>query len=120
YLFDTDLHDTELSEETSLAESWEWNEDQTELTAHLRQGVKFHNGDEMTAEDVAFGLERLEDPETRMPYAHLVHEPLQNVEIVDDYTLVLTIDEPNLEFQLTLSPIAGGSEGYVIPKAYFE
>lgn len=38
-----------------LAESWEISEDSTEYTWHLRQGVKFHNGQEMTAEDAAAG-----------------------------------------------------------------
>lgn len=38
-----------------LAESWEISEDSTEYTWHLRQGVKFHNGQELTAEDAAAG-----------------------------------------------------------------
>src|SRR5689334_25181954 len=35
-----------------LATNWEWNEDGTELTFKLRQGVKFHNGEPFTARDV--------------------------------------------------------------------
>lgn len=41
-----------------LAEKWEFNEDSTEVTFYLREGVKFHNGDVMTADDVYFSLQR--------------------------------------------------------------
>ena len=41
-----------------LAEKWEFNDDSTEVTFYLREGVKFHNGDVMTAEDVVFSLKR--------------------------------------------------------------
>ena len=39
-----------------LAESWEYNDDQTELTFHLRQGVTFHNGEPFNAEAVKTNL----------------------------------------------------------------
>ena len=42
----------------ALAESWEFSADNTEITFKLRENVKFHNGDTMTAEDVAFSLNR--------------------------------------------------------------
>ena len=41
-----------------LAESWEFSADNLQLTFKIREGVKFHNGDTMTAEDVAFSLNR--------------------------------------------------------------
>ena len=41
-----------------LAESWEYNDDQTELTFHLRQGVTFHNGEPFNAEAVKTNLEQ--------------------------------------------------------------
>lgn len=119
-LFDTDLTDTELSEETGLAESWEWSEDGTSLHVKLREGVLFHNGDEMTAQDVAFSLERLADPENIQPYAGVILDVLDDVEVINDYELTLHLNEPSLDFQLVLSPLGGGAEGYVVPKAYFE
>ena len=39
-----------------LAESWSWNPDKTKLTFKLRQGVKFHAGEALVAEDVAFSI----------------------------------------------------------------
>ncbi|MDR1965637.1 MAG: ABC transporter substrate-binding protein [Synergistaceae bacterium] len=41
-----------------LAERWEFSADNTEVTFYLRKGVKFHNGDAMTADDVYFSLQR--------------------------------------------------------------
>jgi len=43
----------------SLAEKWEVSEDGKAITFHLRKGVKFHNGEELTAEDIQYSLKRL-------------------------------------------------------------
>lgn len=60
----------------SLAENWEANEDGTEWTFNLRQGIKFHNGKEMTSRDVKFTFDRLRDPDigaaTVTTYANIV------------------------------------------------
>jgi peptide/nickel transport system substrate-binding protein len=48
--------------EPSLAESWDISNDNTTYTFHLRQGVTWHNGEEFTAEDVAFTYGVLADP----------------------------------------------------------
>ena len=44
-----------------LASSWEFNEDLTEITFHLEEGVKFSDGSDFTADDVLFNLERAMD-----------------------------------------------------------
>ncbi|MCI4186800.1 ABC transporter substrate-binding protein [Dickeya dianthicola] len=50
-----DLQDPNLSLKAGLAKEWKWINDKT-LELKLREGVKFHNGDTMTAEDVAFSF----------------------------------------------------------------
>ncbi|CAN5515052.1 ABC transporter substrate-binding protein [soil metagenome] len=51
-------YDAEYGIAPELAESWEISEDQLTHTFHLRQGVLFHNGEEMTSADVVASLER--------------------------------------------------------------
>ncbi|MUV37244.1 Dipeptide-binding protein DppE [Lentibacillus sp. JNUCC-1] len=46
-----------------LAEDWTINDDQTEITFNIREGVKWHDGEEFTAEDVVFTYQTLMDPE---------------------------------------------------------
>jgi ABC-type transport system substrate-binding protein len=77
-----------------LAESWEQSEDGLTWTFNLRQGVKFHNGREMTAEDVKWSFDRLIDPETGAGNAANVGPPGTVVEVVDDYTVSITHPEP--------------------------
>jgi peptide/nickel transport system substrate-binding protein len=52
-----------------LAESWESNDTGTEWTFHVRQGVKFHDGSPLTADDVVYTFRRLLDPATASPAA---------------------------------------------------
>jgi len=78
--------------EPCLAESWE-NPDPLTWIFHLRQGVKFHNGEELTAEDVKFSMDRVLDPETASSY-RTFFEPIVEVNIIDDYTVEFKMDKP--------------------------
>ena len=49
-----------------LAESWE-NPDARTWVFHLKKGVKFHNGEELTSGDVKYSIERVLDPKMRPP-----------------------------------------------------
>ncbi|MBC8537024.1 ABC transporter substrate-binding protein [Feifania hominis] len=70
-----------------LAESWTYNDDQTEITFTLREGVKFHNGETMTADDVVFSFQRaLESKSTaRMTGA------IESVEKIDDTHVLMKL-----------------------------
>ncbi len=73
-----------------LAESWENPDDQT-WVFHLKEGVKFHNGQELTAEDVKYTYETILDEEFGAPL-RAFYTPIQEIEVIDDYTVQFTLD----------------------------
>ncbi len=82
----------DLTLEPMLATSWETNDDGTEWTFNLREGVKFVDGKEFTAEDVIFTFKRLFEKES--PLASVMAEP-SNIVAVDDHTVRFEFSEPN-------------------------
>jgi peptide/nickel transport system substrate-binding protein len=86
--------DDDLNLQPGLAESWEQSEDGKTWTFHLRQGVKFHNGREMTADDVKWSFERLIDPATGAGNAGRVGPPETKIEVIDPITVAITHPEP--------------------------
>jgi len=84
-----------------LAESWEVSEDGKVWTFKIREGVKFHDGEPLTAEDIAFTYKFYQSHED-FPYMPVYTEYFESVEATDDHTLVITLTEPipNMESQL--------------------
>ena len=81
----------DLEIEPSLAESWEILEP-TRWRFHLRKGVKFHNGNDFTAEDVAFSVDRVRSEGSDLT----TYVPADaKVEIVDDHTVDFVLSGPN-------------------------
>lgn len=72
--------------EYSLLESWEFNEDATSITLHLRKGVLFYNENELTAEDVKYNFDWILDPANRSPVRNELG-PVTAVEVITPYTL---------------------------------
>ena len=66
-----------------LAASWESNEDGTEWTFHLREGVKFHDGTDFNAEAVKYSVDRTMEMAMGASY---IWDPVEEVEVVDDCT----------------------------------
>ena len=79
----------DLSSVPALCESYEIVSD-TEWLFHLRKGVKFHNGMEMTAKDVKASLDLCKES----PQVSQYGKSTGTVEIVDDYTIKITTDGP--------------------------
>ena len=84
-----------------LAEKWEISDDLLTYTFHLRKGVKFHNGDELTAEDVVFSTERLFEIGEGFAYVLQTKDAQGNIiagiksaKAVDDYTVELKLVRP--------------------------
>jgi ABC-type transport system substrate-binding protein len=61
--------DKDLNPTPALAEYWIISESGRRYTFYLRRGVRFHDGREMTAADVAYSFRRLVDPQVNSPYA---------------------------------------------------
>ena len=59
---------------------------------YLRKGVKFHNGNAFTAEDVTYSLERLSDP--RFSHFTTLATDIASSEIIDDYAVVIKTKQP--------------------------
>lgn len=72
-----------------LAESWQQLDDKT-MQFKLRKGIKFHNGDDFTAEDVKFSFERM----MKSPRIAFVLPPIERIDIVDDYTVNIVTKTP--------------------------
>ena len=99
----------------SLAESWDISDDGLEYTFHLRQGVKFHNGNDFTAEDVAYTFHRMLTVEGGVNTEFIDQikgadellagetDTLEGVEVVDDYTIKVTLKEPFAGFLASIS-----------------
>ncbi|MFC7403044.1 ABC transporter substrate-binding protein [Citricoccus sp. GCM10030269] len=101
--------DFELS--PGLAESWELSEDELELTLHLREGVKWHDGEPFTAEDVAFNFEEIVPLQS---FGAQIGERLEGAEVVDDHTVIVKLSEP---YGPLLETVAAQ---FMVPKHVYE
>ncbi|SDR45242.1 peptide/nickel transport system substrate-binding protein [Rhizobiales bacterium GAS113] len=100
-----------------LAESWEKIDPRT-FEFKLRQGVKFHDGGEMTAEDVAFSFskERISGPKDGISVAAQYHRTIEKVELVDPNTVRFTTNQIDPAFLLKV----GGWSAEIVSKKAFE
>lgn len=105
----TDLDPATYEPIPGAAESWEISEDKLTYTFHLREDGKWSNGDPVTANDFHYSYRRMLTPALAADYSYLLHS-IRNaraynegdiddfgevgVEVVDDYTLKLTLEHP--------------------------
>lgn len=97
-----------------LAESWTISPDYRTYKFKLRKGVKFHNGDEMTAEDVVFTFKRYKGGPAAM-----LHGRIEKVEAENPYLFSVTFKKPFPDFLEYLLPGAS-SIAWIVPKKYIE
>jgi peptide/nickel transport system substrate-binding protein len=96
----------------SLAESWQESPDGKTYEFKLRAGLKFHNGDPVTTEDVKFSFERYKGAG-----AMALHDHVAQVEIVDPRVVRFHLKEPWPDF-LTFYGTTATAAGIVVPKNY--
>jgi len=97
---------TDGTRKPELAESWEFNEDNSSLTFHLRENVKFRHledgavvtGKEFKAEDVLFTFNRVMDPVMDSAIRPTFESNVADIVALDDYTVRFDLIEPNAFF----------------------
>ena len=96
----------------SLAESWTLSADHRTYEFKLRDGLKFHNGDPFTAEDVKFSFQRAKG-------ARVLKEKVREIEVVGANRVRFHLHEPFPDFMAFYGTLATGA-GWIVPKAYVE
>ncbi|WP_235885429.1 ABC transporter substrate-binding protein [Bradyrhizobium niftali] len=90
-----------------LADSWAVSNDGKTYTFRLRQGVKFHNGATMTADDVIWSLKRWLDPATQWrclsEFSATGIARIEKIEAPDPQTVAITLDQPSALFLPTVA-----------------
>ena len=107
----------QLSTDLGVLDSFDTTDLQT-FTFTLKQGIKWHDGVEMTSDDIKFSLEHLGREEAVCSTCGLIKRSLDRVEIVDRYTATVHFTAPNV----TVVPAFGPVEGdlVIFPKHYYE
>ena len=92
----------------------EWTQvDATTWRFTLREGVRFHNGEPFTAEAVKFSIERVLDPDQASPRASML-SMIDEVIVEDDYTVVITTEQP------APTLLASLAVNEIVPPAYVQ
>ncbi len=100
-----------------LAESWTVSDEGQTYTFTLHDGITFHNGRDLTSEDVKWNYERIANPDTGAASAAVLGI-IESMETPDARTLVIRLSEPSGAF---LSDLAlQGRVGIVAPESYSE
>lgn len=111
--------DSELNLRPVLAESWEPNATNDEWTFKIREGVMFHDGSMLTAEDVVATFNGpLGEGNAGSAYGTFGVTPGAAAEVVDDFTVKFNLDAPNGAFPFFVS-----SDNYnaaILPKAFWD
>ncbi len=108
-----------FSQDTGIAQDWTTSEDGKTHTVHLRQGIQFHNGEEVTSADVEFSALEVMEDDSQTSFIRELSPLWASYETPDDYTFVINCNEPCL-YALWIFSGVRGSEGMIVPKAHYE
>ena len=97
-----------------LAESWKESPDGLSYEFKLREGLRFHNGDPFTAEDVKFSFQRY-----RGNAARILHERVKAVDVLDAHRVRFTLHAPWPDFLSFYATPATGA-AWIVPRKYIE
>jgi peptide/nickel transport system substrate-binding protein len=109
---------SKVSTDWGLAESFEMARDGLIWTFHIREGIKFHNGDPLTAEDVAFSLDRAILGKKAITIASSVLGPaVKEIVATGPYTVEIRLKEPRPTLDMDIS-LASDVCDLIVPKKY--
>src|SRR5207245_169656 len=98
----------------SLAESWRESSDGLTYEFKLRPGLKFHNGDPISSDDVKFTFQRYKGAS-----AKLLHDRVKSVDVLDPLRIRFVLDKPWPDFlQFYATPATGAA--WIVPRKYIE
>ncbi len=95
-----------------VAKSWEVSEDATEFTFNIREGIEFHNGEKLTAEDVKFSLDWIINPDNGSPMKSQFSW-VKEVKQLDEYTVKIIANK-------SFPPGLSQSVFRIVPKDTFQ
>jgi peptide/nickel transport system substrate-binding protein len=98
-----------------VADKWELASDGLSWTFYIHKGIKFSNGEDLTADDVVFTIQRYASPDAI--YAD-TRDVVKTVEKVDDYTIRVNTNGIKPFYPQTIAPMTRG-HGLIMPKDYF-
>jgi peptide/nickel transport system substrate-binding protein len=98
-----------------LATEWSVNDEATEYTFKLREGVTFHDGTPFNAEAVKFTFDRIIDPESRSQTAFSLIGPYERTDVHSDHELTVVFSQPFAPF---LDSVSSPNLGPVSPTAF--
>ena len=90
-------HDGENQVVPGLAKSWDYDAEAYTYTFYLEEGVKWHDGEPFTAEDVKFTIETIMDPENGSENAPN-YEDVEEITVIDEHTISFKLTAPNVAF----------------------
>jgi ABC-type transport system substrate-binding protein len=109
----------EISKETGVAEDWTISDDGLVYTFQIREGIKFHNGDDLTAEDVKFSLDRYKTDDAITPNTSAIRAVLGEINVLGPLEVEVNLTQPKLTFLTLVSGLVDPG-GLILPKTYFE
>ncbi|HEU0169005.1 MAG TPA: ABC transporter substrate-binding protein, partial [Chloroflexota bacterium] len=106
-------HDANGNYVGKVADSWDVSPDGATWTFHLHPGIKFQNGDPMTAQDVLFSLQHFGDKASTNPWSPYIIADAADITAPDDNTVVYKLKAPEWAIR---EPI---SQTVIMPKNYY-
>jgi len=97
-----------------VAEKYDLSPDGLMWTFNIRKGIKFHNGDPLTAADVVFSLQRFGGKDSTNPWSPYILKNNESITAPDDYTVIYKAQKPEWPLKIVFG------QTHILPKNYFD